>query len=219
MPWGSYDESLVANIRVPHFATGYGSFENVQAKVDAVTGLQLPHKDPRLLKADAEQAKETGGMIALYPRVDDALQMHVDGGEDVQELHVTLCYLGEDVSGMDPGNISLALSQITDSYTPLDARVMGHATFNPDGGPNGEQDPCAVYIISDSPDLDHLHRDVLDACHQEFDVPTQHAPYIPHLTVGYGLDANRLTFTGAVTFDRIGLRFRGQSRDFPFVGS
>lgn len=206
MPWGGYNEDAVQSIKIP---SEWRTPMPRLAEVDSLMNLRF---------ADAEQAKSTGGMVALFPRIDDALQMQVPGGEDVSELHVTLCYLGEDVSDMDPGQLSIGLSQIADSYTSIEARVMGHATFNGDGGPNGDMDPCAVYLVSDAPELDQLHKDVLDLCQQEFQVPTQHAPYIPHITAGYGLDANRLTFHGPVTFDRIGMRFAGQSRDFHFIG-
>lgn len=168
--------------------------------------------------ADAEQAKSTGGMIALFPRVDDALQLQVPGGEPPQDMHVTLAYLGEDVTQEgDPGGLSRAIGQIADTYTALTARVIGHATFNPDGGEDGGSDPCAVYIISDNDQLDQVHRDVLDAANVEFNVPKQHAPWVPHCTAGYGIDANRLTYTGPIVFDRIGLRFAGQSMDFPLL--
>lgn len=167
--------------------------------------------------ADAEQAKQTGGMVALYPRSDDARQMSLPGGEPVQDLHLTLAYLGEDVSQMDPGGLSQVLGDIAHSFPKINARVMGHATFNPDGGDDGSSDPCAVYIISDSEDLDELHREVRDRTEEQVNLPTQHTPWLPHVTAGYALDANRLTFTGQVTFDRIGLRFAGQSKDFPLL--
>lgn len=202
MPWGSYDESLVASIRIPH---------GIHARADALMSLRF---------ADAEQAKSSGGMVALYPTNGAALQMMVPGGEPPQDMHVTLCYLGEDVSDLgDPGGLTRALGQIADSYTAIDARVMGHATFNPDNGPEGDMDPCAVYLISDSNQLAPLHQDVLAACSQEFATPTQHAPWIPHLTAGYGIDANQLSYTGPITFDRIGLKWAGNSHYYPLLGS
>lgn len=173
----------------------------------------------RMRLADAEQAKSTGGMVALYPRTDYAQQLHIPGGEPVQDMHVTMAYLGEDVTGSDPGGISQGLDQICSSYTVIDARVMGHATFNGDGGPNGDMDPCAVYLISDSEQMDNLHRDILDLCTQQFNLPQQHAPWLPHLTAGYGLDANMLDYHGPILFDRIGFKFAGRSHVFPLLGS
>lgn len=169
--------------------------------------------------SDAEQAKSTGGMVALYPRTDYAQQLAIPGGEPPQDMHVTLAYLGEDVSDQDPGGISQGLSQIADSFTVIDARVMGHATFNGDGGPDGDMDPCAVYLISDAEQLSDLHKDVLDLCTQQFNLPQQHLPWIPHLTAGYGIDQDRLDFHGLVLFDRVGFKFAGRSHVFPLLGS
>jgi hypothetical protein len=174
-------------------------------------------------KADAGQAKSSGAMVALYPRTDEALQMAIPGGEAPQELHVTLAYLGEDVTDLgDPGNLSRALDQVANTFTVITARVMGHATFNPDGGDpedEREQDQCAVYLVSDNDQLPDLHSAVLDAVNQEFSIPTQHLPWLPHITAGYGIPASELTFTGQVLFDRIGLAWAGRYHFYPLLGS
>lgn len=206
----NWAESHFVSWAEPHFATGYGSFENVLAKADALMALR---------HADAEQAKSTGGMVALYPRTDYAQQLHVPGGEPVQDLHLTMAYLGEDVTGSDPGGISQGLDQIASSYTVIDARVMGHATFNGDGGPDGDMDPCAVYLISDSEQLTELHQDILDLCTQQFSLPQQHMPWLPHLTAGYGVDQGQLDYHGPILFDRVGFKFAGRSHVFPLLGS
>lgn len=177
---------------------------------------------PGLHLADAEEAKQNGGMIALYPRQDDALKLAVPGGEPPQDLHVTLAFLGDDVSSLDPSELLHALPGLLDPVTVITARVMGHAFFNPDGGPNGDFDPCAVYLISDSEQLPELHDDVMDMLNYtlgDFPLPTQHLPYIPHCTAGYGLDIHALTFTGQVLFDRVGLALGPHVQYFPLMGS
>lgn len=209
MPWGSYDERRVRGIN-PHLATGYGSFENVYAKADALMGLRF---------ADAEQAKSTGGMVALVPRADDAHKLAVPGGEPVEDLHVTLAYLGEDVSDQDPSHLGPAISHIASSFSVITARIMGHAQFNPDGGEDGTKDPCATYLVSDSEQLDDLHKAVLDACTQAVNLPQQHKPWVAHLTAGYGVPPGSLKFTGAVLFDRLQFAFAGDDHYFPLLGS
>ena len=52
--------------------------------------------------ADAEQAKKTGGMVALLPRSSDVDALLVSGGEPPEDIHMTVVYLGEDVRGQDP---------------------------------------------------------------------------------------------------------------------
>lgn len=202
MPWGGYNQ--MAHIRVPSPYWGAD-------QADALMALRF---------GNAEQSKSTGGMVALWPRTDYAEQLHVPGGEPVQDLHVTLCFLGEDVSHLgDPGGVSRAIANIADSFSVINARIMGHATFNPDGGEDGEKDPCAVYLVSDSDELPEIHKEVLDVCQAQLNIPTQHAPWIPHLTAGYGLDANQLAYVGPVVFDRLGLSFAGTDHYYPLLGS
>lgn len=178
----------------------------------------------RTIKADAEQEKHTGGMVALYPRQDEVSKLVVPGGEPPQDLHVTLAFLGDDVSGIDPGPLASHVDQLASKYTVITARIMGHALFNPDGGDDPEEpkEPCAVYLISDSEQLPELHSEVMSALDQlsvDFPLPTQHKPYIPHLTAGYSLPIAALSYTGPILFDRIGLAFAGHTQFFPLVGA
>lgn len=170
-------------------------------------------------RADAEQAKSTGGMIALYPRQDYAHMLAVPGGESPDELHVTLAYLGEDVSDLDPAPLAHLVARLTDPATTITARIMGHAIFNPDGGgPDGDKDPCAVYLVGDTEQIPELHRDLLEGL-DSFPVPPQHSPFIPHLTAGYSLPIAALSYAGPVEFDRVGLAFAGDTHFFPLMGS
>jgi hypothetical protein len=171
--------------------------------------------------ADAEQEKSTGGMIALYPRADDAYKLAVPGGEPPEELHVTLAFLGDDVSGIDPTDLLNQLPQVLDNVTVITARIMGHALFNPDGGddPEDPKEPCAVYLVGDSEQLPELHSDIMDLIRGYPSVPEQHVPWIPHVTGGYSLPIDALSYTGPVLFDRVGLAFAGNTKFFPLMGS
>lgn len=173
-----------------------------------------------LRQADAEEAKKNGGMIAIYPRQDDAMKLAVPGGEPIEDLHCTLAFLGDDVSQMDPTTLLEQLPQILDPVTVITARIMGHALFNPDGGPDGTFEPCAVYLVSDSEQLPDLHDSVTELlAHSGMDIPTQHQPWIPHVTAGYSLPIEELTYTGQILFDRVGLAFGPHTQFFPLMGS
>lgn len=218
MPWG---EMVVPGGGIPWGYRNVATNEIVGATEEWPLSYGEVHEAQRI-EADAEQAKATGGMVALYPRTDDALAMAVPGGEPVQDMHLTLAYLGQDVSQMHPGNLSMAVSQIAERYTVIDARVMGHAVFNPDGGNADDErktESCAVYLIGDTDQLGDMRSDVIFAASHELELPKQHCPFIPHVTVGYDMPFNRLTFTGKVLFDRIGLAFGGHTRYYPLLGS
>ncbi|MDN5933924.1 MAG: hypothetical protein L0I24_23105, partial [Pseudonocardia sp.] len=155
---------------------------------------------PALVAAGEEH---TGGMIALVPA--NAAELAVDGGLPPDELLLTLAYLGDDVTRW-PAARRDSLIQAMRAHAervPITARVMAHAQFNPDGGPDGDRDPCAVYLIGDSTEIGPLRSAVMTEVDEDEDLPEQHEPPIFHITAGYGVESGALTFTGPIVFDRI----------------
>ena len=159
--------------------------------------------------ADASAAKATGAMVALYPRGDYARQIAIPTGEPVEDLHLTLVYLGENVSG-SPDTLIQSMSQLADSFTVIDTRVVGTAVFD---------EGAVVYLVGNNSQLPDLHTDTLNACHTSFQVPRQHNPWTPHVTVGYDIDPRQLNYTGTILFDRIGVAVRGRTHYLPLLGA
>jgi len=155
--------------------------------------------------------EQTGGMIALIPRAQDAAALVVPGGETADEMHLTLTFLGDDISGWDAGQIAAAAGAAGSAAAQLaaiTARVMGHAVFNPDG--HADREPCAVYLVGDSNVLAPLRNALVPYADHE-----QHEPYLPHITAGFGVPVGKLTFTGPVVFDRVRVAIGPQVLDFP----
>lgn len=167
--------------------------------------------------ADAEQAKQTGAMVALYPRQDFAEAMVVEGGEPIDDLHCTLAYIGEDVSDMPREGLLASIGRIADALlSAVNARVMGHAIFNPDGGESGEQDPCCVYLLGDSDLLMPLRDAVVEACEDQLpSMHPQHEPVHFHVTAAYAVQ--RLSFVGPIVFDRLSVNWQSEQFDFPLM--
>jgi len=160
--------------------------------------------------ADAEQAKATGGMVALFPRVADAQKLVVPGGEPLEELHCTVVYLGQDVRNQDPTELIDYLHYVSSNYGPIEAKIFSSGVFNSTG-----PDPCIVYLLGGSPDITPLYRDLRGYVEQRYPgAAEQHDPYIPHITAAYGAGAG-IDYEGPVLFDRIGLRWPGADQDFP----
>lgn len=170
--------------------------------------------------------EHTSGVIALLPAGEDAQRYALTGGQAAApgELHVTLQFLGEDVTGwgedLRARALTVAEKAVSDLGGPLQARVFAHATFNPDSGPGGDLDPCAVYLVGGSDQLGPLRDKVSLACRALLGAqhPDQHEPYIPHLTAGYDLTAADLTEVGPITFDRILLRVADTRTELPLGG-
>lgn len=159
--------------------------------------------------------EHTGGMVALIPRDDFAASLAVPGGDAADELHLTLAYLGDDVTEMDADDrvkVVAAAGSAAAQIAPLQARVMGHATFNPDG--HDGREPCAVYLVGDSPVLSPLRSALVPFIEAE-----QHEPFLPHITGGYGVPASGLVYTGPVVFDRLRVAMADQYLDFPLGDS
>lgn len=157
--------------------------------------------------------EHTGGMICLVPDAASAqlLVLDGDGAEPLDQLHLTLAYLGDDASALPddvrdelPAAVRTALAE-AGIAGPLVTRAFAHTAFNADGGPDGDRDPCAVYGIGDSELLEPLHRAVVGNLGDVdgLDLPEQHAPWIPHVTASYSATAADLSFLGEVTFDGV----------------
>lgn len=165
-------------------------------------------------------AEHTSGMIALVPSVSDLARLGIDGGEPAEELHLTLAYLGDDVTGWDADARADLVAEVQDRANggPITARVMGHAMFNPDGGPDGDREPCMVYLVGDTDRIAPLRNDFASLTSHKINVPAQHEPFLPHITGGYGLAHDALTYAGPVTFDHIRVALGDDVTDYPLTG-
>jgi len=171
----------------------------------------------------AEDETPTSGMLALLPREQDQQRLAVEGGDEPDALHLTLLYLGDDVTSWldDDGNgpgarLAELLYAAAPSLRPVRGRILGHAEFNPDGGPDGDKPPCAVYLVGSAPGIGELLTwltAVLTTGDAYETPPEQFDPYVPHITAGYELPASTLTETGEVVFDRLRLALGGVQID------
>lgn len=156
--------------------------------------------------------EHTGGMIAWVPREQDADKLKVidSNAEPAEELHVTIAYLGNDVTNASAEQVrewAQAVWATASDLGPQTVTVFGHATFNPDG------DTCAVYLVGDNDTLMSVREELADVTSQK-----QHSPYIPHITAGYGVPQELLSYAGDVVLDRLRLAIAGDVVDFPLTG-
>jgi hypothetical protein len=118
-----------------------------------------------------------GAMLALYPHPDLAEALAVPGGLPAEELHVTVAYTGK-ADQVDPGRLRAAAEMVTDRE-PIQATISGHARFT--GGDKGD----VIVALIDSPQLEQLRRDTVDALtEQGIPLPADHG-YTAHMTLAY----------------------------------
>ncbi|WP_328434572.1 phage minor head protein [Streptomyces sp. NBC_00425] len=171
-----------------------------------------------------------GGMIALVPTDDDAARLALPDGEAVEELHLTLWFLGGDASTWTAdqrneliGNLQTAAA---DLGGPVQAHLFGVNHWNPGG-----DDPCWVWAVGDAadsgehaPTLDLARKAAtvaLEDTHERPELPAQHSPWHAHMTGVYTQRAwpleEMVAKVGPVTFDRIRVAFGGDHTDIPLA--
>jgi 2'-5' RNA ligase len=167
---------------------------------------------PLSAHADVDQAKATGGIVALYPSDVDAHALAIPGGAPPEELHLTLVAYGPDVRGLPDAELRQRLRDTVADRGPIKAEVFGHGVFNPNNAARGVS---TVYIVGDSPELVSLRQQVLSLSQQLIEVPAQHEPWVAHVTAAYRALDTDLTYIGMVEFDRIGLSWAGDTTYWP----
>jgi 2'-5' RNA ligase len=121
-----------------------------------------------------------GSMIALYPPRELAEQLAVPGGLAPEEIHCTIAYTGL-ADGVDRDTLRKVAASLT-SRPPIQASISGHARFT-----GGDQD--VIVAVVDSPGIEDLRRDALEALNAHgITAPREHG-YCAHLTLAY-IDPN-----------------------------
>ena len=170
-----------------------------------------------------------GAMIALVPSQADLQRLAIEGGEPVDQLHLTLVYLGDAVNIDQPTRDALIAwaYDLAPTWDSVEADGFAPALFNPDG-----PDPCLTMLCSGA-DLAEMHETVLADVSDALELPDQHLPFIPHVTLMYysgvvdghviaqdsmhSVDLGQISDrAGPIVFDRLRLAFGGVVTDVPF---
>jgi 2'-5' RNA ligase len=170
---------------------------------------------PPIIVAAAEV--HTGAMIALVPTDVDAARLAVPAGESNDQLHVTLAYLGE-ADDIAP-NARRKLVERLEAALGKRGDVIGEgfavSVFNPPGhvkDDGKDRDACIVLGLSGH-ELQQVHDTVkgvvseVQSTSPGLQIPEQHTPWIPHITLVYTDDVARVASltnrAEPVKFDRL----------------
>lgn len=161
----------------------------------------LSMESARKLSVDTAEIR-AGGMVALVPSDEDIERLVVPGGEPARIIHTTLYFLG---GGLDEGSQEIVLSMVA-ALAPglgvVESDAWASCLFNPNG-----PEPCATYLVGGT-QLDLLHETVAsEVSSLSLETPAQHSPWVPHITIGYGMEPARLVAHGPVTFDKLRVAF------------
>lgn len=161
--------------------------------------------------------KHTGAMIAAIPRIEDAKRIYVEGGTPLEELHLTLCFLGEasNYNDISQGYLTGLVNEHITHMTKVTGEAFSINLFNPNA-----EEPATVLGVGGE-DLKSLYNCVWHALeiYGLNYIPKQHSPWVPHITIAYDDYSDKIdeltSKLGTVVFDRIRIVFGDNSIDIP----
>lgn len=153
-----------------------------------MTVARMPQLNSRVLLLDdatSSDVQHTGVMVAFILPVDVARRLALPGGEPVDELHITLAYLG-DLSEYDPSADLSPLDDVVAAYAsetvPLSGSVSGLGRFNPSESSEGK---APIIALVNVPGLQEWRAGLVQRLQAAgFSVSTTFA-YTPHITLAY----------------------------------
>lgn len=232
VPSGSYVTSLEDFVKVSAKEAEVVMPPNTEFRVVSTTGTGAKRKMvleviPQTLTASSEtlrtvsalapdEAIHTQGMIALVPSEADLERLVLDGFEPIEQLHLTVVFLG-DADAMDEAIRTIMrerVAAVAADLEPIEANAFAASMFNPTG-----DEPCWVLTVGGE-DLHDVHEafEDVDELFSSWDLPEQHNPWIPHITLAYSDDPalveEVVQRVGPVSFDRLRLSIGDDTEDF-----
>ena len=172
----------------------------------------------RPFTASANPKAHTGAMIALVPSREDLARLAVEGGEELEELHLTLAYLGE-ADAIDEETRTRIIDAVGGYFTDaVNTEAFSVNVFNPHN-PGME---TAIVLGIKGEALADPQSNVMSAVRGVFaGMPDNHRPWIPHVTLKYSDDVREedqevfLSRLGPIKFDTLRFAFAGEKIDVP----
>jgi len=138
----------------------------------------------------ATGANHTGAMVALIIPPDIAAQLAIPGGEPVQDLHITLAYLGDKndepqdflTPFSKPNRLKQAIAAVASESIPLSGSVAGIGRFNAEDEDGGL---TPVYASVDIPGLAEFRTKLVAEIEREHYFVAKNHGFTPHITLAY----------------------------------
>lgn len=228
--------SLTAAMSLPHrrrdrtggtvdYKRMAGAVADELAARGLVVGPASVDGEPSTEEAVTAAAAPTGAMIALRMSDGDAANMAVEGGEQVDELHLTLGFLGkaddipDETQRLIVDEMTTYLAELRDqSSEPITGESFALSAFNA----TSEERQTAIVLSFNGSALAAIRAGVMERLATVFTAPEQFEPWAAHVTLIYSDDLSlveRLADRSGkpVVFDRLRIAFAGDVTDLSFT--
>jgi phage portal protein, HK97 family len=177
--------------------------------------------DERRYVTKDDDEGHTGVMIAFFPDAKTAKKLALPDGEPVNQIHLTLAFLGDknDID-LDVDALKKLLSDFASEASPLSGITSGVLRFSPSDSSNGLSPICALVNISGLQKWRANLVETLEAAHVNI---ANNFDYQPHITLAY-IDSEDHTPIDDVpsvnlNFDQLWLCIGDDRYSFPIEGT
>jgi 8-oxo-dGTP diphosphatase len=163
---------------------------------------------PKTAATGYEGLTKRSGMI--YLDIPDDKVRHLPGGVD--DHHITLVYLGKDVSDDEFAEAVRRTKEAAEAHSPMEGSIGGLGSFPPSDSSDGK---TPVFVPVDVPGLDALRKSLADLSASEF------KKFVAHVTLAYLEDGEKMPAphpTTPVSFARLHVKRGDEVVSFPFGG-
>jgi 2'-5' RNA ligase len=196
------------------------SLMGVHEKVAAAYVLGARDVHPQLYLEAKEllpppESDKEGVAIMLFPDINDARQLNVDGGTPWDSLHVTVGYFGK-VGEVEEEEVLQHARALADMFPPFFVDMNGVTRFS---APEGD----ALVVNVDAPVIEDIRRALVDLCEEQGTPLVRNHGYTPHMTIGYLDDVSESPISRwvarRVRMSTVVLGYGGSYTHLPFMGS
>ena len=177
-----------------------------------------PTRGLHLTGSKLADTNNTGVMVAIRPPQDVCEALELEGGEPVENMHITLCYLG-DTDDVDQDALDSVVAEWARTVGPLTGRLAGFGQFI-----NGGEEPAVLVALWDIPGLDRFRLSIKDSLAVEKVMRAENHGFTPHLTLAYGdepfdeMPEVPKEAEGMIPFDTIIVAYGGEWTEYPLTG-